>query len=340
MKNQVPRYLWIVLSWFLLVYAATAMAQSRASAGLIEGAKKEGALVWYTVLNLQQAQFFLKQFEAKYPFIKTDVYRSVSNNVLNRAIADRNAGKVASDVVSMGGFQSYFLKKRGLTVPYRSPEAETIPAQFKDPEGHWTGLYQNTSVIAYNTKMVSDKAVPREYGQFLAPEWKDRLGMDDSDEEWFANQCKIMGDEKCVDFLQRLVRQNPKIVRGQSLIANLMAAGEFPVVVVAYPSEIEVLKQKGAPVDWVAPNPVLTKIYPMAMTANGPHPNAAKLFIDFALSREGQTILKNFKRITVRPDVEPDPPRLVRGLNIRASDLSLAEKFEDYARLWRKIIKG
>jgi iron(III) transport system substrate-binding protein len=227
-----------------------------------------------------------------------------------------------------------------LTAPYRSPEAETIPAQFKDPEGHWTGLYQNTSVIAYNTKLLSEKSVPRDYSQFLEPQWKDRLGMDDSDEEWFANQCRIMGDEKCVDFLQRLIRQNPKIVRGQSLIANLMAAGEFPVVVVAYPSEIELLRQKGAPVDWVAPDPVLSKIYPTAMTASAPHPNAAKLFIDFAFSKEGQTILKNFKRITVRPDVEPDPPRLVKGLNIRASDLSLAEKFEEYARLWRKIIKG
>jgi iron(III) transport system substrate-binding protein len=339
MKNQGYAGWSLVLVCYIMLHFTTVLAQSRASADLVAGAKKEGRLVWYTTLNVQQAQVFLKQFELKYPFIKTDVYRSVSNNILNRAIADSNAGKVAADVITMGGFQSYFLKKRGLTAPYRSPETATIPAQFKDPEGHWVGFYQNTSVIAYNTRMVSDKAVPRDYAQFLAPQWKNKLGMDDSDEEWFANQCKMMGDEACVDFLQRLMRQNPKIVRGQSLIANLMAAGEFPVVVVAYPSEIELLRQKGAPVDWVAPDPVLTKIYPMAMTANAPHPNAAKLFIDFAFSREGQTVLKNFKRITVRPDVEPDPPRLVRGLNIRASDLSLAEKFEDYARIWRKIIK-
>jgi iron(III) transport system substrate-binding protein len=318
----------------------SAFGQGSASSALVEGAKKEGALVWYTTVNLEQAQIFLRQFEKKYPFIKTDVYRAVSNAILNKVITDKNAGKVLADVVSMGGFQSYFLKQKGLTTVYRSAEAQIVPAQFKDPEGYWIALYQNTSVVAYNTKILNEKAVPRDYGQMLEPQWKGLLGMDDSDEEWFANQCKIMGDEKCVALVEGLVRQKPKIVRGQNLLVQLMAAGEFSVAVIAYPSEVEKLKQNGGPVDWVAPNPVLSKIYPMAMTASGPHPNAAKLFIDYAFSKEGQTLIRDFKRIPVRPDVEPDPPRLVKGLNIRAADLSLAERFDDYARLWRKLIKG
>ena len=330
----------VLLGCCLIVNAGPAFGQGSPSSEWVEGAKKEGALVWYTTVNLEQAQVFLRQFEKKYPFIKTDVYRAVSNAILNKVITDKNAGRVLADVVSMGGFQSYFLKQKGLTAAYRSVEAQVIPTQFKDPDGHWVALYQNTSVIAYNTKMLNEKSVPREYAHMLDPQWKGRLGMDDSDEEWFANQCKIMGDEKCVALVERLLRQNPKMVRGQNLLVQLMAAGEFPVAVIAYPSEVERLKENGGPVDWVAPNPLLSKIYPMAMTANAPHPNAAKLFIDFAFSKEGQTIIRNFRRIPVRPDVEPDPPRLVKGLNIRAADLSLAEKFEEYARLWRKLIKG
>jgi iron(III) transport system substrate-binding protein len=333
------RVVCFVFGCFLSIGYAMVSAQTPPSRELIEGAKKEGALVWFTTVNLEQARAFLNAFEKKYPFIKTDLFRSVSNKILNRIITDKNAGKVSADAVSMGGFQAHFLKKRGLTTVYRSPEAEAIPAQFKDPDGHWVALYQNTSVIAYNSKMLNEKSVPREYVQLLEPQWKGRLGMDDSDEEWFANQCKVMGDEKCVAFLEKLLRQAPKIVRGQSLLVQLMAAGEFPIAVIAYPSEVEKLKENGAPVDWVAPNPVLSKIYPLALAAGAPHPNAAKLFIDYALSRDGQAMIRSFKRIPIRPDVEPDPPRLVKGLNIRAADLSLAEKFEDYARLWRKLIK-
>ncbi|MBI2988144.1 MAG: extracellular solute-binding protein [Deltaproteobacteria bacterium] len=325
---------------FFLVSATGALGQAQPAKELIEGAKKEGSLVWYTTVNLEQSQYFLKQFEKKHPFIKTELFRAVSNKILNKVIADKNAGKVFADVVSMGGFQSYFLKKKGLTVAYRSPEAEVVPAQFKDPEGYWVALYQNTSVIGYNTRLLNEKIVPREYSQLLEPQWKGKLGMDDSDEEWFANQCKIMGDDKCVNFLERLVGQNPKIIRGQNLLIQLMSAGEFPVAVIAYAGELENMKQRGAPVDWVGPSPVLSKIYPMAMIANAPHPNVAKLFIDFAFSKEGQTILRNFRRIPTRPDIEPDPPKLTKGLNIRAADLSLAEKFEDYARLWRKLIQG
>jgi iron(III) transport system substrate-binding protein len=338
MKKNRSRTTLLVLGLVLLVAGRNASGQIRPSAEVLEGAKKEGMLVWYTTVNIEQSQFFLKQFEKKYPFIKTDLFRSQSNKILNKVITDKNAGKVFADTVTMGGFQSYFLKKKGLTVPYRSPETEVIPTQFKDPEGYWVALYQNTSVIAYNTKLLNEKTAPREYAQLLEPQWQGKLGMDDSDEEWFANQCKIMGDEKCVKLLEGLVRQNPKIIRGQSLLVQLMAAGEFSVAVIAYPSEVERMKEKGAPVDWVGPNPVLSKIYPMAITANAPHPNAAKLFYDFAFSKEGQTILRDFKRIPVRPDVEPDPPRLTKGLNIRAADLSLADKFEYYAKLWRKYI--
>ena len=210
----------VLCSWLFLGFAVHAQGPARASHEILEGAKKEGMLVWYTTVSIEQSQFFLKEFEKKYPFIKTDLFRAVSNKILNRVMTDKNAGKVFADVVSMGGFQSYFLKKKGLTAPYRSPETEIVPAQFKDPEGHWVALYQNTSVIAYNTRMLNEKAVPREYSQLLESQWNGKLGMDDSDEEWFANQCKMMGDEKCVKFLEALIRQNPKIIRGQSLLAE------------------------------------------------------------------------------------------------------------------------
>ncbi|MBI4528996.1 MAG: extracellular solute-binding protein [Deltaproteobacteria bacterium] len=327
------------LVWLVGFATGIARSQETAPPKLIEGAKKEGKLVWYTTMTVDQAQRYLKEFEKRYPFVKTEIYRAVSNKILNKIISDKNAGKTFADVVTMGGFQSFYLKKKGLTLSYQCPQALAIPEQFKDPQGYWVAFYQSTSVMAYNTRLVSSKDLPRTYQDLLDPKWKGRLGMDDSDEEWFANQCRIMGDEKCVSFMERLIEQKPHIIRGQNLLAQLLAAGEFAIAVVAYGHAIEGLKTTGAPVDWIAPDPILSKIYPMAILSDAVHPSAAKLFFNFALSREGQTLLKISKRIPTRSDVEPDPPRLTKGLNIRAADLSLAEKFDDYARLWRKLIE-
>jgi len=328
-----------LLLWLFVFLTGRALAQDKILPELIEGAKKEGKLVWYTTMTLDQAQHYLKEFEKKYPFVKPEIYRAVSNKILNKAITDKNAGKTFADVVTMGGFQSYYLKKRGLTLSYKSPEARAIPEQFKDPEGYWTAFYQSTSVIAYNTNLLSSKGLPKSYQDLLDPKWKGKLGMDDSDEEWFANQCQTMGDEKCVNFMERLIQQKPHIIRGQNLLAQLLSAGEFAIAVIAYGHAIEELKATGAPVDWIAPDPMLSKIYPLAILSDAPHPSAAKLFFNFALSREGQRLLTISKRIPTRSDVEPDPPRLTKGLNIRAADLSLAEKFDEYAKLWRKLIE-
>jgi iron(III) transport system substrate-binding protein len=334
---NVSRILWIL--WLFVSLTGSAFAQEKALSELAEGAKKDGNLVWYTTMTSNQAEQYLKEFEKKYPFVKPELYRAVSNTILNKIITDKNAGKTFADVVTMGGFQSYYLKKKGLTLSYKSPQARAIPEQFKDPEGYWVAFYQSTSVIAYNTKLVPSKDLPKSYQDLLDAKWSGELGMDDSDEEWFANQCKSWGDEKCVNFMERLIQQKPHIIRGQNLLAQLLAAGEFAIAVIAYGHSIEELKATGAPVDWVAPNPMLSKIYPMAILSDAPHASAAKLFFNFALSKEGQTLLTKFKRIPTRLDVESVPPRLTRGLNIRASDLSLAEKFEDYARLWRKLIE-
>jgi ABC-type Fe3+ transport system substrate-binding protein len=75
----------------------------------------------------------------------------------------------------------------------------------------------------------------------------------------------------------------------------------------------------------------------LGVSATAPHPNAAKLFVDFALSREGVDVLRRFKKISPRKDFEPDPPRLTRGLKFFPLPVDLAEQYERYDRLYREI---
>lgn len=104
---------------------------------------------------------------------------------------------------------------------------------------------------------------------------------------------------------------------------NPSVAGEY-YLIIAYAPTIQRETSKSGPIDWVPLEPVPVQVNPVMMAARAPHPNAAKLFTDFVLSEKGQKMLVKFRRIPVREDVEPDPPRLFRGYK------RIVEHPEDY----------
>ena len=94
------------------------------------------------------------------------------------------------------------------------------------------------------------------------------------------------------------------------------------------------MKAQGAPVDWLAIEPVITESVRIGLTAHAPHPNSAKLFIDFVLSREGQSIVAKTYRVPVRDDVEAIVPRLKKGLKLMGSGYMQVEGYNKYVKLY------
>ena len=139
---------------------------------------------------------------------------------------------------------------------------------------------------------------------------------------------KVMGREKGVNFMRRLGAQGVDLRNSFTLAVQGVASGEIPLGMNLYGTHTEEFKKKGAPVDWVPMEFVLT------------HPNAARLFLDFLLSKEAQTILRDRSRISSRPDVPPDPPELTKGLKLIPTDLSLADQANDLAKEFRATFKG
>jgi len=284
-------------------------------AAVIEGAKKEGKLVWYTPTDVDDSSVLLERFKKHYPFIKTELYRASGVKILSKVMTEARMGKYLFDVISSAPDRSYMWIKDGLITTYDSPERKFYEDSVKDKEGYWTGIYKNTHVITYNTKMVSREEAPKNYQDLLDPKWKGKLGIDIKDHQWYAAQLEIMGQEKGRDFFSKLVQMDLNIRSGHSLLNELCVAGEFPVVVNAYAPNAEKHKKSGAPIEWVPVEPVVFHYVSVQLGKKAPHPNCAKLFIDFALSREGQQIISDRKRIPCRSDVLPDPPRLVTGFD-------------------------
>jgi iron(III) transport system substrate-binding protein len=281
-------------------------AGSQDRAGLLEGAKREGKIVFYSSMDTRDAAALLTRFEKQYPFIKGDLFRSGREKVFARFSLEQKAGRHAADVISVGEFASLELKKQRLIAPYPSPESRVFPEEFKDPEHYWYAVYLNAGILAYNTKRVKKEEAPQTYEDLLHPRWKKRMALDANEERWVGGLVQYWGRDKTVRFLKALAQQDVYIRRGRSLLTQLLLAGEFDVQIVAYWHEVSRLQKQKAPIGWTALQPVVTGSPQVSLAAKAPHPNAGRLFVDFMLSAEGQRVLADLGRVSARPGVKPE----------------------------------
>jgi len=284
---------------------------------VIEGAKKEARLVLYTGMDTEEANLYTKEFSKKYPFVKTEIFRSNGEKVQARFLVEHRANVHSADIFQTSIIQVYQLKNSGLLAKYVSDEASTYADGFKDPQGYWTAFYQIPYVIGYNTRLVANKDAPASYEDLLNPRWKGLIGLETEEYQWFYHLVQIMGREKGLDYMKKFAGQNLQMRKGHTLLAQLVAAGEVALATVVYSNRVERMKASGAPIDWVRfKGPTITAINAIAIPEKAPHPNTARLFVDFVLSKEGQNLLRGLRRIPARGDVLPDPPTLTKGLNL------------------------
>jgi iron(III) transport system substrate-binding protein len=312
MKGLRPQTVLCTLVVAFLLCPAISLSQSKPEPTLIEAAKKEGEITWYTSLILPHSQPLVARFEKKYPFINVKLSRVGGGNTLNKIFRETGGGLHAWDLATSRGEVYLPLRQRNLLAPYRSPEAAMFPDDMKDQEGYWTSLYVNPNVFGINTRMVKKEDRPRTYDDLLDPKWKDKqISIDKQSWGLLSGLSRAWGKDKTVVYLGKLAGQDPHIMRGHALRANLLAAGEFPLAI-GYGGHFEEIMKQGGPVDWVPLEPVVINVYPIMLAARAPHPSAAKLFIDFVLSKEGQEMIRDFSRIPSRTDVSPLQPRLIQ----------------------------
>jgi iron(III) transport system substrate-binding protein len=310
--------------------------QSEHTSKLIEGAKKEGKLVWYTSMLASDAKVMLDAFQKKYPFINAELLRGSSENTLNRILTETRVGQWRFDVVAPTGTE--ILVHHKLISPYASPEANTYIQELKDRDGYWTGIFALHYVIGYNTQLVPEKDAPKRWEDLLDPKWKGKISIDQEEYPWYATLLEAWGREKTEKYMQALAKQDIHWRKGHTLIAQLMAAGEFPVAIV-YANRIESMKKNGAPVEWVNTlDPVVVSINSIALSARPNYPNTGKLFIDFVLSKEGQEMIRSFGRVPARSDVKPLSPKLDQTrLKLKAVPPDMEMRYNEYVQEFKRI---
>ena len=332
LKNLILHVFVSLLCLMPHAYAADGVTQHQP---LIEGAKREGKMVFYTSVETEFARALTAGFEAKYPFIKTDIYRSTHEKILSRINVERKTATYTADTLSVGEFETYHAQKMGFIAPYKSPSAVAYAAGFKDPNGYWTDLYDNLIVTAYNTTRVTRDELPKRYEDLLHPRWKRRMVLDRNEDRWFANMLYLMGEKKGGEFMQGLAKQEVAIRGGRGMVTQLLAAGEYDLQIVAYWYRPHLMKKQGAPVDWIAMEPAIVALHPISVVNRAPHPSAAKLFIDFVLAEEGQKIFVQRGRESARVGMKPEG--YPGHLKLAPSRVQLAEKLEEYNRRYEAL---
>ncbi len=263
---------------------------------VLAGARQEGTVVIYTSLNTQDSVPLTSAFEKRYG-VKTELWRSASERVVQRAVAEARAGRFTCDVVETNGPEMEACFREGLLEQFHSPHlTDLAPAAFPEHRYYVADRF-NFFTIAYNTTLVQPSEVPNSYDDLLHPRFVGKLGLEASDVDWFGAMVKHMGEEKGYAFFAGLARMQPQIRSGHTLMGQAVASGELPIAANIYNHNAERLAVRGAPIRWKALEPTFGRPNSIGVTRQAPHPHAALLFADFLLSREGQTILKERNRV-------------------------------------------
>ena len=325
------------LTLFLLVAVTEGWSQEREAS--LDAARKEGVVSWYTTLAISESQPLAHAFEKIYPFLKVNLYRSQAEKLLTKIGTEARAGQYLFDVLAANDIEFFILLKQGVFAPYRSVESKAYPAGYKDPKGFWTDTYNNYHTICYNTRQVSPREAPKDWKDLRDAKWKGgKIALVRNAVPWYGNMIKIMGEKEGRVFFEALAAGQAQMHSGYTNVAQLLAAGEFPLAL-CRAHRIEKMREAGAPVDWVTTvNPLLADLHPIALARRASHPNAAKLFIDFVLSRQGQELAVQQGRISPRTDLKPPYPRLGKpGLHLVPSSASVSDEYNRFSEEYRKL---
>jgi iron(III) transport system substrate-binding protein len=306
---------------------------------IVDGARKEGQVTFYTS-NTWMAGHVSQEFGKKYPFIKPNIYRSDSKELIKRLTEEAGAGRQIADVVETSPDYMALMQGSVILQEVWLPEFARYDddAKVKGKKGvlYWISRELYISV-GYNTQMTATADVPRSMKDLLDPKWKGKMSIagTTTGTQWIGAVIETFG----MEFLEKLAAQeiNVQNISGAAL-AQLVASGEVPLSPTIFNSNISVAKKNGAPVEWKPIDPVIGASGMSGLVAKAPHPHAGLLFLDFLHSKEGQQAVIKGGLSTARNDVNDAAMKFKKFyIEGKYPPEVLEKKFTEWEGLKRKL---
>jgi ABC-type Fe3+ transport system substrate-binding protein len=309
---------------------------------LVEAAQKEGQVVLYTTLIVDQVvRPMIKAFRSQISGIDVRFVRADSPQQVVKLINEGRAGRVQADVWHLSDGLAPLLREN-LVAPLDLPSARGLPAELVDRKGNWVGTNLSTRSLAYNTQLIPADQVPRTHKDLLNPRWKGQFVWHPysiaGGYGFIGVVLKSMGEENGTRYLRELAKQNivPLPIAARAVLDRVIA-GEYPMGLDMNSSHAVISAAVGAPVRFVPLDPVTMTMQIAGISRDAPHPNAARLFLDFIISRAGQEVFRDADYIPMRPDVAPKSPEVKPEQGGYQALMLSPEDVDANAQHWAKV---
>src|SRR3954452_10567901 len=281
---------------------------------LIEAAKKEGKLVFYSSMDLPVGEKLGKAFEAAYPGISMQIERSGSERLFQRIDQEFASNIRAADVINTSDASHTIPWKKNGWLAAFVPEdiARHFPEQYRDPDGMYALTRIYLSSIAYNTTLVKSEDAPKSFADLLDPKWAGKMVKGHPAYSGTIMTATLqMVREFGWEYYEKLAKQRVMQVQSSTDPPKKLALGERAVMADGNEYNVVLLKEQGQPVEPIYPaegTPTIS--VPTAIFASAPHPNAARLFQTWLHTRETQQFFCDFTaQYSVHAQVQSKPGR-------------------------------
>ncbi len=302
---------------------------------LIEAAKKEGEVVWYTSVDLQLSEAIGKAFEKKYG-VKARIERAGAERIFTRIAQEYAAGIHSVDAVNTGDLAQFIAwKDQKLLAPYVPEDvAKYIPADYRDPDGLHAVVRSSLCVIAYNTEMLKPEQAPKSFADLLDPKWSGKMvKASPSYSGTIITSTYQLVRNIGWPYFEKLAKQKIMQVQSATDTPKKVILGERPVMFDGNEYNVLISKETGKPIEPVYAtegSPLIAM--PSAIFVGAPHPNAARLFQSFLFTAEGQQLFVDVGGLrSVHAQVKDKPGRTPLGsIKIMNTDpLGLVAQMEE-----------
>ncbi len=325
---RVARILAVIV---LLCASSGALQRAGAAVGpvddpaLIAKAKADGSLLVYGAGQSSALDAAAKRFEAAYG-IKVAWVQMQGYAIAPRLMTEQRGGHNEADmVVGESGLETEQIKRAGFYAEFNPPETRELLAGTYDPQHQWIAYKLYTETICYNPDKVRAAGMrpPRTWDDLAAPQWRGKFSLFNGSWEWFAAMKRFYGPERAVALMRSYAANQPRITSSHQLGITLVTAGDVIAAANVYGYACLQVKDQGGPIELVNPTPTVVEVGTAGIMKAAPHPNAARLFQRWLLSRETQQwALATLGQTPSRKDVKNDPRVMNPHVHYLISDTS------------------
>jgi iron(III) transport system substrate-binding protein len=304
---------------------------------LIAAAQEEGELDLYTSMTSEVADAVAEAFDDEFD-IDVNLYRAGSETVLQRILQEAGANYAGNDVVETNATEMFALESEGVLAEYAGERRDMVPDAGRF--GGWTATRFNLFAPSWNTDLVKPAEVPQSWEDLADPKWDGRLAMELGDYDWYLTLYGYWEEQgkspEEIDQIFADMADGAKVVKGHTVMGELLSAGQFALAASNYTYLVENVKQKGAPVDYLPlVEPVIARPNGFGLMKTADHPAAAMLFADWMLE-EGQQVLVDEGLTPAVPPSGNDP---LEGLEVIPVDVErLLNEGDEWSDRYDKIV--